>query len=529
MSVLNSSQRDHDLLVQPRRIPPARSREDRAVFQSQQESSILLNVSDDMLQLVLRRLDTHSLVRIAATCRYLYYPFVGMGATLTEETMQLSWEQNCRDPCWTPVACDAGTCFFVSGTRLMSCASYYDFHFKNNYLGYPSYFENQGIPTRLSSLRGVNIQGVVANDDRRVAFSVSGDIYTWGAEQWLLGHGDDYVDDQNYPLDIPKQVAELAGIRITSVAAGKKHILAVSYGGEVFSWGDDSFGQCGIGGAKKPTNVNNPQTTYTLPRRLEALNGVRVRIASTSQFHSLVVTYDGRLYAFGRNFHGQLGVGPNGLPPRGRGEVGEEEMNLLRDEDKWKLDVICYADEHLPIRVSFMEEGLSKKVRHASTGNTHSLAVTDDGNVFSWGSNRHCQLGLLDTTRFELEPHPDRMIISVPTRVAGLQSIRTVVASERVSCAVSDMGDLFTWGTGNGNNLLGYGDTTIVRTPMQVDGIGDVVAVAFGRLCPSTHRNHTIVVTRDCSVFSIGYKLEYPRRWPSTWFERYTKMMQLIP
>ena len=85
-----------------------------------------------------------------------------------------------------------------------------------------------------------------------------------------------------------------------------------------------------------------------LPRRVDALQLVPVRIASASRFHSLVVTWDGRLYAFGRNFHGQLGVGLNSLPPNGRRDVGEEEMHLLCNEDKWgNEDVVCYADEHL--------------------------------------------------------------------------------------------------------------------------------------------------------------------------------------
>ena len=524
MSASHSSSTDNHFLVQPRRIPVARSIEDRAFFQSQQVSSALLGLSDDLLRLVLRRLDTPSLARTAATCGYLYYPIVGLGATLTEQTMHLAWEQRCRDPCWTPVACSLDACFFVSGSRLMSCA---DRDWSANELGRPSDYENLGIPTRLPSFKGVPIQGIVATDTRRVAFSVSGDVYTWGDTQGLLGHGliRGLRGEYDIHLDLPKQVEALAGIRITAVATGAKHILAVSECGQVFSWGNDSFGQCGIGGTKRPFDWFQRQTNYLLPRHVVALQGTPVRIASASGFHSLVVTWDGRLYAFGRNFHGQLGVGQNGLPPNGLSMVGEEEMHLLRDSDKWGTDdVVCYADEHLPMLVVVMEEGVPKQVRTAATGRYHSLAVTDDGNVFSWGSNRYGQLGLSDTTSYELEPHPEWMVMSLPTKVAGLQSIRTVVASEKVSGAVSDTGDLFTWGHGYGE-MLGHREHDTVRTPRQVDGIDGVVAVAFGA-------SHTIIVTRDCSVFSIGYSVFIPTnrlQWPPMPNGRYDKMMQLIP
>lgn len=87
---------------------------------------------------------------------------------------------------------------------------------------------------------------------------------------------------------------------------------------------------------------------------------------------------------------------------------------------------------------------------------------------------------------------------------------------------MSATGDLFAWGTGY--DLLWHGADNIVWTPRQVDGIGGFVAVAFGFW-------HAIVVTRDCIVFSVGFRILNPFWWPrsTTVKEGYIKTMQLIP
>ena len=83
-----------------------------------------------------------------------------------------------------------------------------------------------------------------------------------------------------------------------SVAAGHCPCSAVTESGKAFSWGFDVFGQCGHGISTQK---------HLLPRRVDALTGVRARSASTGNLHSLVVTEEGALYSVGSGSQEILG------------------------------------------------------------------------------------------------------------------------------------------------------------------------------------------------------------------------------
>ncbi len=116
--------------------------------------------------------------------------------------------------------------------------------------------------------------------------------------------------------------------------------MAVSERGEVFSWGLDRHGQCGLGRSGEP---------HLLPRRVKALTRSVARSASAGGVHSLVVTEDGAPYSFGKGAHGQLG----------HGSVGDEHSPKM-------VDALCHV-----------------RIAAAAAGSFFSLALTADDTVFS--------------------------------------------------------------------------------------------------------------------------------------------------
>jgi alpha-tubulin suppressor-like RCC1 family protein len=95
----------------------------------------------------------------------------------------------------------------------------------------------------------------------------------------------------------------------------------------------------------------------------------------------------------------------------------------------------------------------------------HSLALTESGEVYAWGSNERGQLGLGDTE--------NRL---TPTKVPGL---RRVKASQRVihSLALTESGEVYTCGW-NKHGQLGLGDTENRLTPTKVPGLSAVKAIS---------------------------------------------------
>lgn len=80
---------------------------------------------------------------------------------------------------------------------------------------------------------------------------------------------------------LPQLVEDLSAVRIVDVAVGDSHILALTNDSEVFSWGNNSMGQCGQGHSSSP---------ITRPRRVLGLEGVPVNQMSAGTSHSIFWT-----------------------------------------------------------------------------------------------------------------------------------------------------------------------------------------------------------------------------------------------
>ncbi|XP_030838471.1 probable E3 ubiquitin-protein ligase HERC4, partial [Strongylocentrotus purpuratus] len=147
----------------------------------------------------------------------------------------------------------------------------------------------------------------------------------------------------------------------------RHHSLALSADGRVYSWGRNDVGQLGIRKKKQRYDNQSQITQDFTPRLIEELSNYDVIQIACGDVHSIALTLDGRLFSWGCNRHGQLGV-----------------------ETKWAAKE---AKDHAekPIEI----EGLwGIPVQHIAAGGAHSVALSTTGSIFVWGSNTHGQLGL---------------------------------------------------------------------------------------------------------------------------------------
>jgi alpha-tubulin suppressor-like RCC1 family protein len=178
---------------------------------------------------------------------------------------------------------------------------------------------------------------------------------------------------------------------------------------------------------------------------------------SAGEDHTAVVRSDGALFTCGSNICGQLGHGG--------------------DQDNQDTDVLTHVQGAL----------LGKRVVAASAGEYYTAAITDAGELFTWGSGRHGRLG-----------HGDVEDRHVPTQVQGELSGKRVVevsGGGYHTAAVTEVGELYVWGSGDA-----CGVDEDVRTPIRVGGalLGEqVVAVSAGAF-------HTAVLTAAGAVYTFG-------------------------
>jgi alpha-tubulin suppressor-like RCC1 family protein len=234
-----------------------------------------------------------------------------------------------------------------------------------------------------------------------VMADTQGRCYAWGvnSRSGILGHSD------KKPRATPEVLIALKTQRVTNVAAGFQHMLALTEAGHVFSWGHGDFGVLGLGD-KKPRNT---------PTRVTGLS-VTAEVNNTSR-----------------------------TPSRGAGSPKKHRRN----QESTDFD--------------FKDEKGGEQVVEIACGNYHSLAVTYEGHVFSWGKGSAGQLG-----------HGDTKDVENPKQVLGLIDDITITNIAAGACHTvafaAATGQIFTWGQGSGGSL-GHGTEDDLSVPTLVQAI----------------------------------------------------------
>jgi alpha-tubulin suppressor-like RCC1 family protein len=277
---------------------------------------------------------------------------------------------------------------------------------------------NSNIPVEVFSggvLSGKKIAAVSAGAAHNVALCSDGTVVTWGSNSsGQLGTGTAIVSSL-IPTNITG-LGALSGKTVVAVAAGSNHSLALCSDGRVVAWGRGASGQLGTGNTG----------SSSLPVAVSwtgVMAGKTVVAFAAGADHNLALCSDGTLVAWGRNDFGQIG---NNLG----GNLGS------------------------PDRVETSSGALmGKTVVSLATGTNHSLVLCSDGTLAAWGSNAQGQLGTIGS-------NGSFVPIAVARNIGALfgKTVTKIGCGEFHSMALSSDGDLASWGEGVsgqlGNNTL---------------------------------------------------------------------------
>ena len=98
---------------------------------------------------------------------------------------------------------------------------------------------------------------------------------------------------------MPVNVSLPTGTKVTAVAAGSLHSLALTSTGAVFAWGYNADGELGDGGT----------TNSDVPVKVKLPAGTKVTAVAAGGYYSLALTSTGTVFAWGYNADGELGDG----------------------------------------------------------------------------------------------------------------------------------------------------------------------------------------------------------------------------
>ena len=263
-----------------------------------------------------------------------------------------------------------------------------------------------------------------------IALASDGTVYTWGLNQY--GQlGNNTTTNSRSPIAVQAAGTPLAGKTIVQVAAGADHSLALDSDGALYAWGSNAYGQLGNG---TTTNSSVPVAVKIAGTPLAGKTIVQIAAGAN---HNMVLTSNGTVYAWGWNYHGQLG------------------NNTKTNSNT----IVAVQTIGTPLA--------GKKIVKIAAGQGHSLALTDDGRVYTWGRNDTGQLGNNATTDAMLP-----VAVTVTGTPMNNKTIIEIASGARHSLAIDSSGKVYAWGH-NGSGQLGNNSTVNALTPVAVQAPAD--------------------------------------------------------
>jgi alpha-tubulin suppressor-like RCC1 family protein len=222
----------------------------------------------------------------------------------------------------------------------------------------------------------------------------------------------------------------------STLAGGGTHTVVVTPDGNVWAWGANSSGQLGDG----------TTSAKTTPTQITSMTDMIAVAAGAS--HTLALRDDGTVWAWGYSGYGQIGDG-------------------------------FTSNRASPVQLALTD------IVAIAAGEYHSVALEADGTVWTWGRNHLGQLGDGTTTNS-----------SSPVVIGTLSGITAIAAGTSHTLVLKS--DDTVWGFGqNTSRQLGDGSTTNRSTPVQMQNVSAAVAISAGNL-------HSVVLKSDGTLMASG-------------------------
>ena len=267
--------------------------------------------------------------------------------------------------------------------------------------------------------------------------------------------------------------------KLRQISAGGDHTCAVAESGNLYCWGSNRFGQIGIGNASPNYGFN--LATDPLPETYHSFTGHNANVGkpalvstltnvaevSSGLTHSCAYDAAGHAFCWGSNVTGQLG----------QGDTNSRTTPALVPSLTGVTSIAAAGETNGPWSIR------KDRADWIPTGTGHSCAVAN-GTVYCWGDNKWGQLG-----------NGNKISSPTPLAVSGIpQAAKKVVTGETYSCALTNNGDVYCWGTfrhdwgqGTNNQVAGQGYPWLANvsyadslTPRQVTSVHGATELETG-------------------------------------------------
>ncbi|XP_062231978.1 PH, RCC1 and FYVE domains-containing protein 1-like isoform X1 [Phragmites australis] len=335
------------------------------------------------------------------------------------------------------------------------------------------------LPKPLESKLVLDVYHVDCGVKHAALVTKNGEVFTWGEESGgRLGHGS--REDSVHP----RLVELLAICNVDIVACGEFHTCAVTTAGELYTWGDGTH-NIGLLG-------NGTDVSHWIPKRISgALEGLQVAYVSCGTWHTALITSRGQLFTFGDGTFGVLGHGNHesiscpreveslsGLKTiavacgvwhtaavvevivtQSSSSISSGKLFTWGDGDKHRLG---HGDKEPRLKPTCVASLIDYDFHRIACGHSLTVGLTTSGQVLSMGNTVYGQLG---------NPRSDGKLPCLVEDIMGEYVVQVACGSYHVA-VLTNKSEVFTWGKG-ANGRLGHGDIEDRKIPTLVEALRD--------------------------------------------------------
>ena len=263
-------------------------------------------------------------------------------------------------------------------------------------------------------------------------------------------------------------IFKLKNKTIKHIYCGWEHNIIIDSNNEIFSWGNNQSCQCGISSLKKEIIQS--------PINLSEINNIKALKISCGNEHNLILTLNNELYGFGSNDDGVLCL----------------ENPLIKTEKMIKIPI-----------------PENETIKEISSGTVHNLILTSSGKIYSWGSSQGGQLGHSEEFITDIFRRSNRTFITKPKEVEFFNSpIKKISCGEAHSLALTEDGLVYSWGFSSSGQLgLGFCEDTFepgtgmskcrVFEPRLVNSLPEIRKISAGG-------TYSMFITEKKEIYACG-------------------------
>ena len=273
------------------------------------------------------------------------------------------------------------------------------------------------------------------------------------------------------------------------IATGNSHTIMLKVDGTVWTYGDNTYGQLGLGnrvGVDEPTQVQFP-------------NGVEIVQIAAGDNHSVALDRNGNVYAWGKNDYYQLGRSGTYLSPVQMNNVGSKivriaagsEITVMLTEKgeiytsgintNGEAGILSYGT-----RVTYGKASNMNNIIDIAAGKNHVIALRSDGTVYAVGSNLNGQLGVGSKNITKVNEY----------QKLGLNNIAYIEAEENSAAGITVDGEAYVWGS-NQYGQLGTNDKEEKTSPELLTDINNIKEISLGK-------NHSTIRDGEGKIYATG-------------------------